>query len=133
MGTGEDDSGRDPARDKIIKKLFDELLFSSRTDERCAGCVWLVSIISYSRKHARVQKMLPEIQEALSHLLGDQNELTQEMSSLGMSIVYELGDAATKNELVQALVNNLSGTAKKKRAVKNRKSQLADKGYSRAM
>ncbi|KAL2612238.1 hypothetical protein R1flu_023930 [Riccia fluitans] len=118
MGTGEDDSGRDPARDKIIKKLFDELLFGSRTDERCAGCVWLVSIISYSGKHARVQKMLPEIQEALSHLLGDQNELTQEMSSRGMSIVYELGDAATKNELVQALVNNLSGTAKKKRAVK---------------
>ncbi|KAL3683346.1 hypothetical protein R1sor_001368 [Riccia sorocarpa] len=118
MGTGEDDSGRDPARDKIIKKLFDDLLFSSRTDERCAGCVWLVSLISYCGKHARVQKMLPEIQEALSHLLGDPNELTQEMSSRGMSIVYELGDAATKDELVKALVNNLSGTAKKKRAVK---------------
>lgn len=58
------------------------------------------------------------LQEALSHLLGDPNELTQEMASRGMSIVYELGNAATKNELVMALVNNLSGTAKKKRAVK---------------
>lgn len=58
------------------------------------------------------------LQEAFSHLLGEQNELTQEMASRGMSIVYELGDAATKDELVMALVGNLTGTAKKKRAVK---------------
>lgn len=40
------------------------------------------------------------------------------MASRGMSIVYELGDAATKETLVQALVGTLSGTAKRKRAVK---------------
>ncbi|CAM6125657.1 unnamed protein product [Calypogeia fissa] len=118
MEVGQDETEREPARERIVKKLFDELLFSGRTDERCAGCVWLVSIISYSGRHARVQKMLPEIQEALSHLLGDVNDLTQEMASRGMSIVYELGDSSTKDELVTALVNNLSGTAKKKRAVK---------------
>lgn len=59
-------------------------------------------------------------QEGFSHLLGDQNELTQEMASRGMSAVYELGDAGTKETLVLALVNTLSGTAKKKRAVKVR-------------
>ncbi|KAL5099172.1 hypothetical protein RYX36_003499 [Vicia faba] len=35
--------------------------------------------------------MLPEIQEAFSHLLGEQNELTQELASQGMTIVYDLG------------------------------------------
>jgi proteasome component ECM29 len=62
--------------------------------------------------------MLPKIQEAFSHLLGDQNELTQELASQGMSIIYELGDASMKKSLVDALVNTLTGTSKRKRAIK---------------
>uniref|UniRef100_A0A0D9XNV0 Uncharacterized protein n=1 Tax=Leersia perrieri TaxID=77586 RepID=A0A0D9XNV0_9ORYZ len=57
-------------------------------------------------------------EEALTHLLGDQNDLTQDLASQGMSIVYELGDASMKEQLVHALVNTLSGAATKKRAVK---------------
>lgn len=58
------------------------------------------------------------LQEAFSHLLGDQNELTQELASQGMSIVYELGDSSMKQSLVDALVNTLTGTSKRKRAIK---------------
>ena len=57
-------------------------------------------------------------QEAFSHLLGDPNELTQDLASQGMSIVYELGDASMKEQLVHALVNTLTGAAKKKKAIK---------------
>lgn len=106
------------ARETVVHKLFDELLFSSRKEERCAGAVWMVSIITYCGRHPRVQQMLPEIQEAFSHLLGDQNDLTQEMASRGMSILYDLGDTSTRDELVKALVSTLSGTSKRKRAVK---------------
>jgi hypothetical protein len=35
-----------------------------------------------------------------------------------MSIVYELGDASMKEELVHALVNTLTGAARKKKAIK---------------
>lgn len=58
------------------------------------------------------------MQEAFSHLLGEQNELTQELASQGMSIVYELGDASMKNNLVSALVNTLTGSGNRKRAIK---------------
>lgn len=116
--TGESNNERARAREVIVSKLFDELLYSGRKEERCAGAVWLVSIITYCGKHPRVQQMLPEIQEAFSHLLGEQNELTQEMASKGMSILYELGDTASRHELVKALVSTLSGTVKKKRAIK---------------
>lgn len=51
-------------------------------------------------------------------MLGDQNELTQELASQGMSIVYDLGDASMKQNLVDALVNTLTGTSKRKRAIK---------------
>lgn len=58
------------------------------------------------------------MQEAFSHLLGEQNELTQELASHGMSIVYEIGDAAMKENLVNALVSTLTGSGKRKRAIK---------------
>lgn len=58
------------------------------------------------------------MQEAFSYLLGEQNELTQELASQGMSIVYELGDASMKSNLVNALVGTLTGSGKRKRAVK---------------
>lgn len=49
-------------RDAIRKKLFDELLFSTRKEERCSGTVWLLSITMYCGNHPAIQKMLPEIQ-----------------------------------------------------------------------
>ncbi|XP_062082273.1 uncharacterized protein LOC133788708 [Humulus lupulus] len=105
-------------RDAITRKLFDNLLYSTRKEERCAGAVWLLSILMYCGHHPAIQNMLPEIQEAFSHLLGEQNELTQELASQGMSIVYELGDELMKKNLVNALVNTLTGSGKRKRAIK---------------
>lgn len=105
-------------RDTISKKLFDDLLYSSRKEECCAGAVWLLSLTMYCGHHPTIQQMLPEIQEAFSHLLGEQNELTQELASQGMSVVYELGDASMKQNLVDALVTTLTGSGKRKRAVK---------------
>ncbi|XP_048499629.1 uncharacterized protein LOC104890118 isoform X2 [Beta vulgaris subsp. vulgaris] len=110
--------GQDMVRDAITKKIFDNLLYSSRKEERCAGTVWLLSLTMYCGRHPTIQKLLPDIQEAFSHLLGEQNELTQELASQGMSLVYELGDDSMKKNLVNALVGTLTGSGKRKRAVK---------------
>lgn len=69
-------------------------------------------------------KLSELLQDAFSHLLGEQNELTQELASQGLSIVYELGDASMKNNLVNALVGTLTGSGKRKRAVKVRFTTL---------
>ena len=44
---------------------------------RGAGAVWLFSLLLHCRQHPRLVPLLPEAQQALSQLLGDQNELTQ--------------------------------------------------------
>ena len=56
------EDGHSMVRDAIAKKLFDELLFSTRKEERCAGTVWLLSITMYCGHHPAIQKILPEIQ-----------------------------------------------------------------------
>ncbi|KAK9111941.1 hypothetical protein Scep_019460 [Stephania cephalantha] len=53
---------RDSIRDLITRKLFDDLLYNSRKEERCAGTVWLLSLTMYCGLHPKIQKMLPEIQ-----------------------------------------------------------------------
>ncbi|XP_060216154.1 uncharacterized protein LOC132643671 isoform X1 [Lycium barbarum] len=112
------EQGHSTVRDAITRKLFDDLLYSSRKQERCAGTVWLLSLTMYCGQHQAIQKLLPDIQEAFSHLLAEQNELTQELASQGLSVVYELGDASMKKSLVNALVGTLTGSGKRKRAVK---------------
>lgn len=44
---------------------------------RCAGAVWLVSLLLHCGRHPQLRPLLPDVQQALSQLLGDQNELTQ--------------------------------------------------------
>lgn len=57
-----DNESRALARDLIIKKLFDELFYSNRKEERCAATVWLVSLTMYCGHHPKIQHFLPEIQ-----------------------------------------------------------------------
>ncbi|KAK9053492.1 hypothetical protein SSX86_030126 [Deinandra increscens subsp. villosa] len=118
IGLDENENYHVIARDMITKKLFDGLLYSTKKEERCSGTVWLVSLTMYCGRHPSIQKLLPDIQEAFSHLIGEQNELTQELASQGLSIVYELGDASMKKNLVNVLVGTLTGSGKRKRAVK---------------
>lgn len=50
------------AREEIIKKLFETLIYSSRKEERCAGTVWLVSLTMYCGRHPKILELLPQIQ-----------------------------------------------------------------------
>lgn len=63
--TGESEADEDchvMVRDTISRKLFNDLLYSNRKEERCAGTVWLLSLTMYCGQHPSIQKMLPEIQ-----------------------------------------------------------------------
>lgn len=58
---------------------------------RCAGAVWLVSLLLHCGRHPRLVPLLPDAQEALSQLLGDQSELTQVRSPLPpRQVAYQL-------------------------------------------
>ena len=50
------------------------------------------------------------LQEAFSGLLGDANEVTQEMASRGVSAVYAMSDDAARKQLLDGLVSTLQGT-----------------------
>ena len=102
----------------VLDAIFNRCIYSSRVEKRCAACVWLLSLVTHCGRHPRVSMMLQDVQEAFGSLLGDQNELTQELASRGMSVLYEMGDEAQRKELLAALMGTLNGAAPKKRHVK---------------
>ena len=71
-------TSNDTVCESILNAIFDKYLYSSRPEERCAACTWLLALVTHTRRHEKLVSMLPEIQEAFGSLLGDQNELTQE-------------------------------------------------------
>ncbi|GIL84022.1 hypothetical protein Vretifemale_12732, partial [Volvox reticuliferus] len=106
-----EDGPRSELRNRILTRLLGDLVVSPKTEVRCAGAVWLVSLLGFCGRAAVLRGAeLPKIQEALSGLLGDPNELTQEMASRGVSLVYRLGDAAVREQLVTRLVAVLQGS-----------------------
>eukprot|EP00899_Mesostigma_viride_P010697 jgi/Mesvir1/19629/Mv09917-RA.4 len=109
---------RDKCQARILETLLGELLVNPRKEMRASGAIWSVSLLAFCGHQAQVQARLPRFQEAFSSLLGDASELTQEVASRGMSLVYELGDTATRERLVQDLVGTLAGTSRKKEAIK---------------
>ena len=57
------------------------LLIAMLVQVRCAGCVWLVSLVSFAAGSGAVAPRLLDIQEAFGSLLGDSGELTQVRSA----------------------------------------------------
>lgn len=121
-----DDSRRGPGQQRVLDHILggsgadssNSAITNSRAEVRCAAAVWLISLLTYTGRHPVLVALLAQIQDAFCQLLGDSNDLTQEMASRGVSLVYRLGDKATRATLVQSLVGVLQGGPKAKQAVK---------------
>eukprot|EP01135_Chromosphaera_perkinsii_P004716 Nk52_evm27s294 gene=Nk52_evmTU27s294 len=104
----------------LMKTLLETVLLenavSGNPAVRRSACIWLLSILGLAGDHEGVQPYLQDIQIAFSNLLGDVDEVTQEMASKGLSLVYDSSSSEMKKELVSALVDTLTTGESKKKA-----------------
>jgi proteasome component ECM29 len=75
---------------------------------RKSFCIWLLCITKFCGEHSGLKPFLKKIHSIFSLLLADRDAFTQDCASKGIGIVYELGDAGLKQELVDSLVSTLS-------------------------
>ncbi|KAN0024802.1 hypothetical protein ACTFIV_009211 [Dictyostelium citrinum] len=100
---------------KNIIKTFDRILtnyFSDRQSPitRCSAGIWMVCLLKNFGKLSFVQSQLPMIQNGFISLLSDNNELTQDVASKGITLVYDSSiDPKFKEFLVSNLGKTLSG------------------------
>jgi proteasome component ECM29 len=91
-----------------LKKLLSFVTPAQSAVMKKAACIWLLCLTKYCGKVSVVSSHLLSFHDAFSSLLGDKDEFTQEIASKGIGLIYDIGDKALKDQLVQALVSTFT-------------------------
>ncbi|KAG0050379.1 hypothetical protein BGZ83_004844 [Gryganskiella cystojenkinii] len=102
----------DEVMDAILATILNDLAPSPKAATKKAACIWLLSLVKFCSTHPSVKLQLPRLHSVFSSLLSDRDELTQEIASKGIGLVYELGDQSIRSQLVGSLVG-MFGEGKK--------------------
>ncbi|KAJ5948430.1 hypothetical protein N7454_001737 [Penicillium verhagenii] len=77
---------------------------------RKASAIWLLSLVKNCGHLLEMQERLRKCQATFASLLGNRDEVVQETGAHGLSLVYEIGDQALKDDLVRDLVDSFTAT-----------------------
>lgn len=93
--------------DQILEVIF-RACKSTKPKLRKAGCIWLLSMVQFCKGSPEIIHQLPRLQTIFIRYLSDREQIIQESASRGLSIVYNLGDNALKDELIHNMMLSFS-------------------------
>ncbi|XP_071757959.1 proteasome adapter and scaffold protein ECM29 [Centroberyx gerrardi] len=91
----------------VLKSILSKYIPSQNPHVRQAACIWLLSLVKKIGQHKEIKSHLKEIQTAFISILSDPDELSQDVASKGLGLVYEMGGEGDQQELVSTLVETL--------------------------
>ncbi|ERE83530.1 putative proteasome-associated protein ECM29 like protein [Cricetulus griseus] len=91
----------------VLEVILSKHIISPNPHVRQAACIWLLSLVRKLSTHIEVKSHLKEIQSAFISVLSENDELSQDVASKGLGLVYELGSEQDQQELVSTLVETL--------------------------
>jgi len=91
----------------VLDVILNKHIVSPNPHVRQAACIWLLSLVRKLSTHREVKSHLKEIQSAFVSVLSENDELSQDVASKGLGLVYELGNEQDQQELVSTLVETL--------------------------
>uniref|UniRef100_A0A8C4NDS0 Ecm29 proteasome adaptor and scaffold n=1 Tax=Eptatretus burgeri TaxID=7764 RepID=A0A8C4NDS0_EPTBU len=101
----------------LLQIIFEKYIVSQNPHVRQAACIWLLTLVKQLGDHDSVQSRLQDIQKAFIMMLSETDELTQDLGSKGLGLVYEKGGEADRKALVDSLVETLTTGSRPKRDV----------------
>lgn len=93
--------------------IMDRVLSDCKTTKpalRQASVIWLLCLVQYCGHVQQIQERLRDCQVAFKGFLADRDSLNQESASRGLTLVYEKGNRALKDDLIRDLVGSFTGT-----------------------
>ncbi|KAM6972070.1 proteasome adapter and scaffold protein ECM29 [Aplochiton taeniatus] len=91
----------------VLNSVLAKYIPSQNPHVRQAACIWLLSLVKRLSQHKEIKSHLKEIQTAFISILSDPDDLSQDVASKGLGLVYEMGGEADQQELVSTLVETL--------------------------
>jgi proteasome component ECM29 len=115
----------------LLHELIDRYLPSQNQHLRQAACFWLLALLKKcSRTSSSVFRNVYKIQDAFIQKLGESDEITQEVASKGIGILFSIADKEQKESLVSRLVDALGGgNSNKKKSQQKPTVTSADSGF----
>ncbi|KAF9969044.1 hypothetical protein BGZ73_008786, partial [Actinomortierella ambigua] len=104
VSEGKEKSTGSSPMDSILHQVLDEMAPSLKAGMKKAACVWLLSLVKFCSNHPSVKNQLPRLHHVFSSMLSDRDEMTQEVASKGIGLVYDLGDQKVRSQLIESLV-----------------------------
>ncbi|KAG7460501.1 proteasome adapter and scaffold ECM29 [Solea senegalensis] len=101
----------------VLNSVLSKYIPSQNPHVRQAACIWLLSLVKKLSQNKEITSNLKEIQVAFISVLSDHDELSQDVASKGLGLVYEMGGEADQHELVSTLVEALMTGKRVKHAV----------------
>uniref|UniRef100_UPI0037E7D5EB proteasome adapter and scaffold protein ECM29 n=1 Tax=Semicossyphus pulcher TaxID=241346 RepID=UPI0037E7D5EB len=101
----------------VLKSILAKYIPSQNPHVRQAACIWLLSLVKKLSQHKEITSHLKEIQVAFISVLSDPDELSQDVASKGLGLVYEMGGEGDQQKLVSTLVETLMTGKRVKHAV----------------
>ncbi|KAM4595605.1 proteasome adapter and scaffold protein ECM29 isoform 1-T1 [Fundulus diaphanus] len=101
----------------VLNSILSRYIPSQNPHVRQAACIWLLSLVRKLSQHKEITSRLKDIQIAFISVLSDPDELSQDVASKGLGLVYEMGGEADQQELVSTLVETLMTGKRVKHAV----------------
>ncbi|XP_041951493.1 proteasome adapter and scaffold protein ECM29 [Alosa sapidissima] len=101
----------------VLTSILSKSVISANPHVRQAACIWLLSLVKRLSQHKEIKSHLKDIQTAFISVLSDPDELSQDVASKGLGLVYELGGEQDQQELVSTLVETLMTGKRAKHAV----------------
>lgn len=91
----------------VLDVILNKHIISPNPHVRQASCIWLLSLVKKLSTHKEIKSHLKEIQSAFVSVLSDSDELSQDVASKGLGLIYELGSEQDQQELVTTLAEAL--------------------------
>ncbi|NXG01403.1 ECM29 protein, partial [Sakesphorus luctuosus] len=91
----------------VLDLILNKHIISPNPHTRQAACIWLLSMVKKLSTHKAIKSHLKDIQGAFVSILSDSDELSQDVASKGLGLIYELGSEQDQQELVTMLVDTL--------------------------
>ncbi|XP_072771015.1 proteasome adapter and scaffold protein ECM29 [Nerophis lumbriciformis] len=101
----------------VLNSVLSKYIPSQNPHIRQAACIWLLSLVKKLSQHKEIKSHLKEIQVAFISVLSEPDDLSQDVASKGLGLVYEMGGEGDQQELVSTLVETLMTGKRIKHAV----------------
>ncbi|OJJ02961.1 hypothetical protein ASPVEDRAFT_72741 [Aspergillus versicolor CBS 583.65] len=98
----------------VLADACDKLITNCRAPKpslRKASAIWLLCLVKNCGHMKEIQSRLRKCQITFASLLSDRDEMVQETGAQGLSLVYEMGDQALKDDLVRDLVDSFTASS----------------------